>query len=44
MVECTADQVETVAAWLRQVRVEGMGPLIAPVSVVAMSLGRSWAG
>jgi DNA polymerase I-like protein with 3'-5' exonuclease and polymerase domains len=45
VVECDADQAETVAAWLRQAMVGGMAPLIEPVPVVVrVSVGRSWAG
>jgi DNA polymerase I-like protein with 3'-5' exonuclease and polymerase domains len=39
VVECDADQAETVAAWLRQAMVEGMAPLIQPVPVVVLAEG-----
>jgi hypothetical protein len=45
VVECDAGEAEAVAAWLRQAMVDGMAPLIEPVTVVVeVSVGRSWAG
>jgi DNA polymerase I-like protein with 3'-5' exonuclease and polymerase domains len=45
VVECDADQAESVSAWLRQAVVDGMAPLIAPAPVVVeVSISRSWAG
>jgi DNA polymerase I len=45
VVECDANQAETIAAWLRQAMVDGMVPLIELVPVdVEVSVGRTWAG
>jgi DNA polymerase-1 len=45
VIECDADQAEAVSAWVKQVMVDAMAPLIAPVPVeVEVTTGRTWAG
>ena len=45
VVECDADQVDAVKAWLRRAMVEAMAPLIDPVPVeVEVNVGRTWSG
>jgi DNA polymerase-1 len=44
VVECDADQIEAVMAWLRQAMIDGMAPLIHPVPVeVEIKVGTTWA-
>jgi DNA polymerase-1 len=45
VVECGADQVEAVAAWVKAAMTEAMAPLIAPVPVeVEVKVGTTWGG
>jgi DNA polymerase-1 len=45
VVECAAEQVESVSAWLKQAMLDGMAPLIAPVPCqVEVSVGPTWGG
>jgi DNA polymerase-1 len=45
VVECDADQAETVAAWLRRTMIDAMAPLIEPVPVeVEVRMARTWGG
>jgi DNA polymerase I-like protein with 3'-5' exonuclease and polymerase domains len=45
VVECDADQVEAVSAWVKAAMVEAMAPLIAPVPVeVEVNVGTTWGG
>ncbi|HKB38709.1 MAG TPA: DNA polymerase [Gemmataceae bacterium] len=45
VVECDADQADTVAAWLKRAMVDAMAPLIAPVPVeVEVKVGTTWGG
>jgi DNA polymerase-1 len=43
VVECDADQAETVAAWLRKAMIDAMAPLIEPIPVeVEVKTGPTW--
>ena len=45
VVECVETDAQKTAAWLKQCMLEGMAPLIDPVSVqVEVTIGRTWAG
>jgi DNA polymerase-1 len=45
VMECDADRADVVAAWLKQIMVEAMTPLIDPVPVeVEVTIAPSWGG
>ena len=45
VVECTEDQADAAAAWLKQAMVDALAPLIDPVPVeVEVKVGRTWGG
>jgi DNA polymerase-1 len=45
VIECVADQADSVKGWLTKAMVDAMAPLIAPVPVeVEVTVGRTWGG
>jgi DNA polymerase-1 len=45
VIECDDDQAEAAGDWLKAAMIDGMEPLIAPVSVgVDVKVGRTWGG